>query len=99
MSIVAYSQERTRFIKFMTVGAIGAVVDFGIMNLFSKMFNMPLTLGRDIFFHLCHHQQLPLEPFLDLSRLTFTSFRKTVDHVLHRQHSRACHPASYPTFP
>jgi putative flippase GtrA len=45
MSIVAYSQEQTRFIKFMTVGAIGAVVDFGIMNLFSKMFNMPLTLA------------------------------------------------------
>jgi putative flippase GtrA len=45
MSIVANSQEKTRFLKFMTVGAIGAVVDFGIMNLFSKMFNMPLTLA------------------------------------------------------
>jgi putative flippase GtrA len=34
----------------MTVGVIGAVVDFGIMNLFSKLFNMPLTLAGTISF-------------------------------------------------
>ncbi|HEY5269385.1 MAG TPA: GtrA family protein [Anaerolineales bacterium] len=50
MSLIANSQERTRFIKFITVGAIGAVVDFGIMNLFSKLFNMPLTLAGTISF-------------------------------------------------
>ena len=50
MSHVTDSQERTRFIKFITVGAIGAVVDFGIMNLFSKLFNMPLTLAATISF-------------------------------------------------
>jgi putative flippase GtrA len=34
----------------MSVGAIGAVVDFGIMNLFTKLFNMPLTLAGSISF-------------------------------------------------
>jgi len=42
--------ERKRFIKFITVGAIGAVVDFGMMNLFSKLFNMPLILAGTISF-------------------------------------------------
>jgi len=50
MSLVTNSQERTRFIKFLTVGAIGAAVDFGIMNLFSKLFNMPLTVAGTISF-------------------------------------------------
>lgn len=50
MSLVTNSQERMRFIKFITVGAIGAVVDFGIMNLVSKLFSMPLTLAGTISF-------------------------------------------------
>jgi len=50
MNLVANSRERTRFIKFMTVGVIGAVVDFGIMNLLSKLYNMPLTLAGTISF-------------------------------------------------
>jgi putative flippase GtrA len=50
MSLVTNSQERTRFIRFFTVGVIGAIVDFGIMNLFSKLFNMPLTLAGTISF-------------------------------------------------
>ncbi len=50
MSLVTSSQERTRFIKFLTVGVIGAAVDFGIMNLFSKLFNMPLTAAGTISF-------------------------------------------------
>ena len=50
MNPISYSQERIRFIKFMTVGAIGAVVDFGIMNLFSKLFNMPLIIAGTISF-------------------------------------------------
>jgi len=50
MSLITNSQERTRFIKFISVGVIGAVVDFGIMNLFSKLFNMPLTLAGTISF-------------------------------------------------
>ena len=50
MNLVTNPQERTRFAKFMVVGLIGAVVDFGIMNLFSKLFNMPLTVAGTISF-------------------------------------------------
>jgi putative flippase GtrA len=50
MSIVTNPQERTRFIKFMVVGLIGAVVDFGIMNLFSKLFAMALVWAGTISF-------------------------------------------------
>jgi putative flippase GtrA len=50
MSVFSVSQERTRFLKFTVVGVIGAVVDFGIMNLFSKLFNMPLTIAGTISF-------------------------------------------------
>ena len=50
MTVVTLSQERTRFIKFITVGAIGAIVDFGIMNLFSKFFNLHLTVAGTISF-------------------------------------------------
>jgi putative flippase GtrA len=50
MSVFTQPQERIRFIKFSTVGIIGAVVDFGIMNLLSKLFNMPLTLAGTISF-------------------------------------------------
>lgn len=42
--------ERTRFLKFMVVGVIGAIIDFGIMNLFSKVFGMALTLAGTISF-------------------------------------------------
>ncbi len=50
MSLVSNKKERTRFFRFISVGAIGAVVDFGIMNLFSKLFNMPLTAAGTISF-------------------------------------------------
>ncbi len=50
MSLVSSTKERRRFIRFISVGAIGAVVDFGIMNLFTKMFGMPLILAGTISF-------------------------------------------------
>ncbi len=50
MSLVTNPLERKRFIKFIIVGAFGAVVDFGIMNLFSKLFNLPLTWAGTISF-------------------------------------------------
>ena len=49
-TLITNPQERTRFLKFMAVGVIGAVVDFGIMNLFSKLFGMALTLAGTISF-------------------------------------------------
>ncbi len=48
--LITNRQERTRFLKFMAVGVLGAVVDFGIMNLFSKVFNFSLTLAGTISF-------------------------------------------------
>ncbi|HTX91694.1 MAG TPA: GtrA family protein [Anaerolineales bacterium] len=50
MTILTSRQERTRFLKFMVVGIIGAIVDFGIMNLFSKLFGMPLVWAGTISF-------------------------------------------------
>ena len=41
--ILTNPQERTRFLKFMAVGAFGALVDFGIANLLAHFFNMPLV--------------------------------------------------------
>ena len=42
-SIITNRQETTRFLKFMVVGVIGALVDFGIMNLLSKLMGMSLV--------------------------------------------------------
>ncbi len=49
-NIITNPQERTRFLKFMAVGVFGAVVDFGIMNLFSKLFGMALVWAGTISF-------------------------------------------------
>lgn len=43
-------RERARFLKFMAVGVFGAVVDFGIMNLFSKFFGLALVWAGTISF-------------------------------------------------
>src|SRR5512141_2947266 len=50
IAIINNPQERTRFLKFMAVGAFGAVVDFGIANLLSHFFRMPLVLAGTISF-------------------------------------------------
>jgi putative flippase GtrA len=50
--ILTASKERTRFLKFATVGAIGAIIDFGVMNLLTHFFNMRLVLAGTISF-LC----------------------------------------------
>ncbi len=42
MTIFTERKERIRFLKFMGVGLIGAVVDFGIANLLAKLFNARL---------------------------------------------------------
>src|SRR5512143_4076752 len=42
--------ERARFLKFMVVGVIGAIVDFGISNLLWKLFGFRLTLAGTISF-------------------------------------------------
>ncbi len=44
-------KERKRFLKFAFVGAIGAVIDFGVMNALSHwIFNLPLVVAGTISF-------------------------------------------------
>ena len=50
MTILTDRQERIRFFKFMVVGAIGAVVDFGVMNLLSHFLGMQLVIAGTISF-------------------------------------------------
>jgi len=38
--------ERTRFAKFLVVGAISSVIDFGFMNLFLSVFKLPLIISQ-----------------------------------------------------
>jgi putative flippase GtrA len=35
--ILAASKERIRFVKFATVGALGALIDFAVMNIFTHL--------------------------------------------------------------
>ena len=44
------SKERTRFIKFAVVGAIGSVVDIGVMNLLTRVFHFQLVIAGSISF-------------------------------------------------
>lgn len=49
--ILTDTKERNRFLKFALVGTIGAVIDFGVMNLLSHLFpQMPLVLAGTISF-------------------------------------------------
>jgi len=48
--ILTNPQERTRFLKFMVVGAFGALVDFGIANILAHFFDMPLVYAGSISF-------------------------------------------------
>ncbi len=50
--ILVESRERVRFLKFATVGAIGAAIDFGVMNLLTHFLNMKLVFAGTISF-LC----------------------------------------------
>lgn len=48
--ILTDSVERVRFFRFLVVGSIGAVVDFGVMNLLTQAFGFPLVLAGIISF-------------------------------------------------
>lgn len=43
MIVINNGKERERFLKFAVVGAIGALIDFGVMNLLTHMAGMPLV--------------------------------------------------------
>ena len=42
--------ERSRFIRFAIVGAVGSIVDFGVMNILVNKFYFPLVLAGTISF-------------------------------------------------
>jgi putative flippase GtrA len=50
MILLNNGKERERFLKFAVVGAIGAVIDFGVMNLLTQTADMPLVGAGTISF-------------------------------------------------
>jgi putative flippase GtrA len=50
MTILTDRQERTRFLRFMAVGVTGAIVDFGVMNLLTRLFGTLLVVAGTISF-------------------------------------------------
>lgn len=50
MNFIANKQERIRFLKFSFVGVTGTIVDFGVMNLATLLFNMPLIWAQGLSF-------------------------------------------------
>ncbi len=49
-AVIVNSKERVRFLRFAVVGLIGAVVDFGVMNLLSHTFRVPLIFAGTVSF-------------------------------------------------
>jgi len=50
MILIKNRLERDRFIRFLIVGLIGAVVDFGVMNILSHYLLIPLVFAGSISF-------------------------------------------------
>ena len=50
MIVLNNGKERERFLKFAAVGAIGAVIDFGVMNLLTQAGSMALVPAGTISF-------------------------------------------------
>ncbi len=48
--ILTNPKERVRFLRFAVVGAIGAVIDFGLMNILVNFFHFPLVAAGTISF-------------------------------------------------
>jgi putative flippase GtrA len=48
--ILTNKKERTRFFRFAFVGIVGAVIDFGILNLLHEAFNVPILIAQAVSF-------------------------------------------------
>lgn len=48
--IITNPAERTRFLKFALVGTLGAIIDFGVMNLLTRLTGMDLVPAGTISF-------------------------------------------------
>ncbi len=49
-AVLTNPAERTRFLKFAVVGAIGAVIDFGVMNILVNLAHAPFVVAGTISF-------------------------------------------------
>jgi len=49
-AVLTNPAERTRFLKFAVVGAIGAAIDFGVMNLLVNLAHTPFVVAGTISF-------------------------------------------------
>lgn len=50
INVISNPRERTRFLRFAFVGIIGAIVDFGVMNLLVSLFAVPFVIAGTISF-------------------------------------------------
>lgn len=48
--IFTKKSEQKRFVKFLIVGAISSFIDFGFMNLFTQLFDIPLIIAQAMSF-------------------------------------------------
>ena len=48
--LITNPKERERFLKFAVVGVFGAIIDFGMMNLLTRLANMSLVIAGTISF-------------------------------------------------
>jgi putative flippase GtrA len=48
--LITNQRERSRFFRFAIVGTIGALIDFGLANLLTRVFHFPLVLAGTISF-------------------------------------------------
>jgi len=49
-AVLINPRERIRFLRFAAVGVIGAIVDFGVMNLLTHLFRIPLIIAGTVSF-------------------------------------------------
>jgi putative flippase GtrA len=50
MNLIKNRQERSRFLRFLIVGTLGAVIDFSVMNFLSHKLNFELVVAGSISF-------------------------------------------------
>jgi putative flippase GtrA len=48
--LITNQRERHRFLRFAVVGVVGAVVDFGLANLLTRLFHVPLVIAGALSF-------------------------------------------------
>ena len=87
ISILTSDKELTRFSRFITVGAIGTVIDFSILTLL-KMGGFPTLVANSIFRGRAG-QQFHLEPLMDVPRQPAGGLAQAIDAIYAGQFDRA----------